>query len=308
MNHTSNTAFPGDNYTADVRGRGMPHGYRQMFLGEDGAPAHPCYDPQKDLVLPSFKAPPHYKISPLAGKTPLVRDVLFFFKGDVGKGFRAPNYSNGVRQRLYKLWLDNDWKTKHNVWIGDRHDVPGEYSDMLARSKFCLVAPGDGWSGRVEDSILHGCVPVVIMDGAHVVFETILDWPQFSIKIPEADINRTIEILLDVKPRRLRSMQAHLARVWNRFRWVGGPALQAAAGRQLRENLAEHDKLREERVRQEAEQKKADAAAATGAGDDTHDTHGGVQLPRPFRGDPSTDDAFGTLMQWLHSRIPMTRE
>jgi hypothetical protein len=32
----------------------------------------------------------------------------------------------------------------------------------------------------------------------------------------QADINRTIEILLDVKPRRLKSMQAHLARVWNR--------------------------------------------------------------------------------------------
>ncbi len=33
-----------------------------------------------------------------------------------------------------------------------------------------------------------------------------------------------------------------------------------------------------------------------------------VRLPRPFRGDPSTDDAFATIMQWLHSRIPHTRK
>lgn len=36
------------------------------------------------------------------------------------------------------------------------------YSDELARSKFCGVFPGDGWSGRMEDSVLHGCIPVII--------------------------------------------------------------------------------------------------------------------------------------------------
>ena len=42
---------------------------------------------------------------------------------------------------------------------------------------------GDGWSGRAEDAVLHGCVPVVIMDGVHVVFESALDWPSFSVRI-----------------------------------------------------------------------------------------------------------------------------
>jgi hypothetical protein len=59
----------------------------------------------------------------------------------------------------------------------------GDYSDLLSRSKYCLVAPGDGWSGRAEDAVLHGCVPVVIMDGVHVVFESVLDWPSFSVRI-----------------------------------------------------------------------------------------------------------------------------
>ena len=36
------------------------------------------------------------------------------------------------------------------------------YSKELGSSKFCGVLPGDGWSGRMEDSILHGCIPVII--------------------------------------------------------------------------------------------------------------------------------------------------
>lgn len=38
----------------------------------------------------------------------------------------------------------------------------GDYHDSLASSIFCGVFPGDGWSGRMEDSILQGCIPVVI--------------------------------------------------------------------------------------------------------------------------------------------------
>lgn len=36
------------------------------------------------------------------------------------------------------------------------------YHEELASSVFCGVMPGDGWSGRMEDSILQGCIPVVI--------------------------------------------------------------------------------------------------------------------------------------------------
>lgn len=36
------------------------------------------------------------------------------------------------------------------------------YHEDLASSVFCGVMPGDGWSGRMEDSILQGCIPVII--------------------------------------------------------------------------------------------------------------------------------------------------
>lgn len=37
-----------------------------------------------------------------------------------------------------------------------------KYKEELANSVFCGVFPGDGWSGRMEDSILQGCIPVII--------------------------------------------------------------------------------------------------------------------------------------------------
>lgn len=77
------------------------------------------------------------------GNAPRARDILFFFKGDVGEK-REPNYSRGVRQRLLKLSKDNDWKGKHNVIFGGR-EIEGAYSDLLSRSKYCLVAPGEAF-------------------------------------------------------------------------------------------------------------------------------------------------------------------
>ncbi len=49
----------------------------------------------------------------------------------------------GVRQRLYNLSRTHDWRTKYNISIGTRDDVPGDYSRGLATSKFCLVAAGE---------------------------------------------------------------------------------------------------------------------------------------------------------------------
>ena len=49
----------------------------------------------------------------------------------------------------------------------------------------CSPPAGDGWSARAEDAVLHGCIPFVIMDNTHAVFESILDWDTFSIRIKQ---------------------------------------------------------------------------------------------------------------------------
>ncbi len=55
--------------------------------------------------------------------------------------------------QIYKLARDNDWATKYRVLIGDDSDVPGDYSDMLSRSVFCLVATGELRGGEGEGEL-----------------------------------------------------------------------------------------------------------------------------------------------------------
>lgn len=43
-------------------------------------------------------------------------------------------------------------------------------------------------SRRVYDAIAAGCVPVMISDGTNLPFHSSLDWPSFSVTIPEATL------------------------------------------------------------------------------------------------------------------------
>ena len=48
---------------------------------------------------------------------------------------------------------------------------------------------GDRYSSRAADSVLNGCIPVVVMDDVHAAFESILDWNLFSIQIKEVQLS-----------------------------------------------------------------------------------------------------------------------
>lgn len=58
-------------------------------------------------------------------------------------------------------------------------------SGLESPQKLWVADAGDGFSPRAEDSVLHGCVPVVIMDTVDPVFSSILEWSAFSIRIAE---------------------------------------------------------------------------------------------------------------------------
>lgn len=49
-------------------------------------------------------------------------------------------------------------------------------------------AVGDGFSMRAEDAMLHGCIPVVIMDNILPVWSPHLDWSAFSVRVAQADL------------------------------------------------------------------------------------------------------------------------
>jgi hypothetical protein len=124
--HASNTNYGADNYTVRVDHAEFPGGWISHSSG-----THPCYDPNKDLVIPSFKPPPHYKRTiymgggyhPLSQKR-LERTMLFFFRGDTGKNRWDPDnlcmYSRCIRQTISKLYKQHDWKGKYNALYGEK--------------------------------------------------------------------------------------------------------------------------------------------------------------------------------------------
>eukprot|EP00798_Chlamydomonas_sp_ICE-L_P018362 gene18362-24833_t len=245
---------------------------------------HACFDPKKDLVIPGFKAPSHFQHSPLLAHPLKTRDILLYFRGDVGKK-REVWYSRGIRQLYYSLSQVHSWKEIHHIFIGDESDIPGDYSEHLSRSKFCLVAPGDGYAMRAEDAVLHGCIPVIVMDGVQAVFESILDWTQFSIRIAEKDIEKTPEILSNISDATLLGMQHALAQVWTRFMYTGSKFYRSELNKTYTENVEKHDEKN--------------------SGKDNFKTHpyglgADMGRRRPFY----KKDAMTTIMAWLYSRLP----
>eukprot|EP00877_Chromochloris_zofingiensis_P008502 jgi/Chrzof1/3905/Cz13g12240.t1 len=99
QHHTSGSAFHMDNYTQeryDSATDELKRGWQHLITG------HPCYTPGKDLVIPALKRPHQYRFSPLVGAPLQHRTTLLYFRGDVGTT-RAPHYSRGIRQKLYKF-------------------------------------------------------------------------------------------------------------------------------------------------------------------------------------------------------------
>ena len=174
---------------------------------------------------------------------------------------------------------------KYNILIGSHEEYKGGYSEHLARSKFCLAVPGDGYSARYVDAVLHGCIPVVVMDNVEEAFESILDHKQYIIRINESDIERTPEILRSIPDSLVLQMQRSLAKVWHRFAWTRSQLHRSTMPDIFRQNNGK------------AEERRAEGSLEVPP--DHHFT--------PRRQFPVQEDAFSTLMMWLHGRINATR-
>ncbi|CAA6667335.1 unnamed protein product [Spirodela intermedia] len=157
---------------------------------------HPCFDPRKDLVLPAWKRPDAGALErKLWARPRQERTTLFYFNGNLGPAYEygrpESTYSMGIRQKLGEEFGSTPNKEGK---LGRQHapDVvvtPSRASDYykeLSSSVFCGVFPGDGWSGRMEDSILQGCIPVVIQDGIFLPYENVLNYESFAVRINDA--------------------------------------------------------------------------------------------------------------------------
>jgi Exostosin family len=236
VNHTSGSAYKSDVYSEELyHPVYQPEGHLKK-LGK-----YPCYDPSKDLVILPIYSPLKYYFSPLHGAPEQdKRLMLAFFKGALRMEDTRMIYSRGIRQKLTNLRIEQKWWSSYKIWIGQTMPADDKirnltYGEALSTSIFCFVLPGDGWSGRFEDAIMHGCIPVIIQDEVDVSFESLLDVSEFSLRIFEKDLEKIPEILQAVSKEEIKKLQQGVKTVMRRY-WYGSYGPHAMLSQLIRED------------------------------------------------------------------------
>ncbi|CAJ1967532.1 unnamed protein product [Sphenostylis stenocarpa] len=198
---------------------------------------HPCFDPDKDLVLPAWKVPDASVLtSKLWARSHENRKTLFYFNGNLGPAYPhgrpEDSYSMGIRQKLAEEFgsspnKDGKLGKQHAKDVIVTPERSENYHMDLASSVFCGVFPGDGWSGRMEDSILQGCIPVVIQDGIFLPYENVLNYDSFAVRISEEEIPNLINILRGFNETEIKFKLANVQKIWQRFLYRDSVLLEA---------------------------------------------------------------------------------
>lgn len=226
--------FYDDNFLAD-------RGFYAKWIGNPDRPS-PCFTRGKDLVIPPWKPPSFWKGTFRDPHTMQLgrRPGIVYFAGDLGFN-RLIGYSRDLRQRAHALFCPPQKKAPCTKFVsGCRPDIPQNcslwregvtitthspnYHAELLRHTFCLAFPGDGWSSRVLDGIIHGCIPVIIEDESQMFFEGAfelvglgIDYPDFSIRLPEARLHELVDVLVAVPDEEVRRLQSNALRVRDYF-------------------------------------------------------------------------------------------
>eukprot|EP00742_Colponemidia_sp_Colp-10_P007053 GILJ01007570.1.p1 GENE.GILJ01007570.1~~GILJ01007570.1.p1 ORF type:complete len:479 (+),score=58.75 GILJ01007570.1:104-1438(+) len=193
-----------------------------IFLSHLGDLSMGCFDSYKDIVVPPLVSDPRiYKLGQGGHNVSLLSKSTFaHFRGTVTwyhhstikplqifKGY-SRYYSNGVR-----LFLKTKYQGDSLVKIFEGKSK--NYVKEVEESFFCLCPRGFApWSRRFFDSVMLGCIPVIIADNIELPFEDVLNYRQFSVKIAEKDMGQLKEILLSISPERIRQLQLNLQKVY----------------------------------------------------------------------------------------------
>ncbi|KAG2502219.1 hypothetical protein HYH03_000705 [Edaphochlamys debaryana] len=192
-----------------------------------------CFKGGRDVVMaPYFRPHPdiiqevHTQLVKPGGAEALLakKNVLFFFSGDIRH--HEPEFSGGVRQALSALLSNHTFPDV--VYKGGFQPMsPGEYEDLLRRTKFCLAPYGHGWGIRLTHALMHACVPVIIQDRVRQPYEDMLHYPDFSVRVSKFDLPRLVDTLRAIPDSDILQLMRENARVYRAFLWqpeIGGLA------------------------------------------------------------------------------------
>ena len=228
-----------------ARARVIPEAENMILLSTIADMSHPCFRPLMDVPIPV-----HLSSSRLLAldENPRQRDIsgsisalrksaphrrwLGYFQGRIEWFDHDPDYSNGIRKRLYVLYANDP-----DIRIGKGKVT--SYEENLRNSTFCICPSGFApWSPRIYEAIFAGCIPVIVSDHVRLPFDGVfLDWRDFSVKIREENVPRLGEILRSISNEQIRRKQRALVRVraWFAYHELAGANRGAATDGILRE-------------------------------------------------------------------------
>ncbi|XP_010535629.1 PREDICTED: probable glucuronoxylan glucuronosyltransferase F8H [Tarenaya hassleriana] len=167
---------------------------------------HPCQDVEH-VVIPPYIPPESLRRTldraPANGR----RDIWAFFRGKMEvnpKNISGHFYGKGVRTVILKKFAgDRRFYLRRRRFAG--------YQSEIVRSVFCLCPLGWApWSPRLVESVVLGCVPVLIADGIRLPFPEIVRWPEISLTVAEKDVGDLRKVLGRVAASNLSVVQSNL--------------------------------------------------------------------------------------------------
>jgi hypothetical protein len=93
-----------------------------------------------------------------------------------------------------------------------------DFAQLLLNSRFGFVPRGDAlFSYRLFETMAAGAVPVILSDGWVLPFSEFLDWPQFSVVIPESQAADSLDILRNLPDARVLEMRRLALRTYQEW-------------------------------------------------------------------------------------------
>jgi len=93
-----------------------------------------------------------------------------------------------------------------------------DYKTLMLSSVFSAAPAGNGLhSYRLAESIFLGAIPVIVDDKLILPFCSVLDWREFSIRVPSAQVPKLPTILRQMTPAQIENMQRRLEEVKQRY-------------------------------------------------------------------------------------------
>ncbi|XP_052184115.1 probable glucuronoxylan glucuronosyltransferase IRX7 [Diospyros lotus] len=167
---------------------------------------HPCQEVE-NVVIPPYVSPESIRSNLLKHAATARRDIFAFFRGKMEihpKNVSGRFYSKRVRTAIWQKYSgDRRFYLKRQRFAG--------YKSEIVRSVFCLCPLGWApWSPRLVESVVLGCVPVIIADGIRLPFPAAVRWPEISLTVAEKDVGKLGAILTHVAATNLTTIQSNL--------------------------------------------------------------------------------------------------